>query len=463
MFTVSTCAHIIGGRILQETGAAPHRVIHDSRLVRPGDLFVALPGAHTDGHMFLNDAFSRGACGAIISDTSSIPKSAHDLIVVDDTLAALTRLARAWRDELPGVIIGITGTCGKTTTKVLLGRLLSAQGETFVAPRSYNTNIGLPIAILSMPKTAKFGVFELGANAPGEIYPLARLLTPDIAIITMVGRGHLAGFGSVEGVAREKWSLVDALPGDGTAIINLDSPPLFARACTYHGRLITVGAEHGDIRGRIVRVFPGVTVETDSPSLRLETHVLGRHNLGNLLLAVACALHLGVPEKRVVERIRTFTPPPHRLNLISAPFGYILDDTYNANPDSTSAALHTLAELPARQKAFVFGEMRELGKDSSRYHREILSLALKLGISPIYPVGEIPARIAERIGSQKVRIIPRDALPAQIRTDLDGKENILLIKGSRALGLETLIRDVVRLGKGAIRGGSADYGRYSSF
>lgn len=453
MFSIAECARITGGHVLQGQPARPVRVIHDSRLVQPGDLFVALPGAHTDGHMFLEDVFAHGACGAIISNTGSIPGNAHNLIVVDDTPAALARLAAAWRDELKATFIGVTGTCGKTTTKALLGHLLVGEYETFVAPHSYNTQIGVSIALLSMPQKAEFGAFELGTGAPGEIAPLARLLRPDMAIVTMVGRGHLAGFGNVDQVAQEKWSLVSALPHGGTAIINRDSPPLRRLAKMWRGNLITVGKKGGTLPGRIVRPFPGLTVETKSPPLNLTTKLLGKHNLGNILLAVACALHLGLSPEAIEARIQTFTPPPHRLNLISAPFGYILDDTYNANPDSTSAALHTLAGLPARKRAFVFGEMRELGTDSSRYHREILNLALNLGIAPIYPVGEQPIQVTREVG---ITAAPRDALPLQINHDLDGEENIILIKGSRALGLETLIRDVVRLGKRAVRWGNAD-------
>lgn len=437
MFSVVECAYVLEGRILRGEEARPARVIHDSREVEPGDLFVAIKGARTDGHAYLEEAFSRGACGAIVSDTTSIPKNARNLILVDDTLEALTRLAAAWRDELSARFIGITGTCGKTTTKLLLGHLLAGNHEVFVAPRSYNTEIGVPIALLSVPKGAEFGVFELGASAPGEIAPLVRILQPEIAIITMVGRGHLAGFGSVEAVAREKWSLVEGLPKNGTAIVNLDSGPLAQRASTWEGRIITVGRKGGDIQGRVASVFPGLLIETDR--LRLATQLLGVHNAGNILAAVACALQLGISEETIEERIRTFTPPPHRLNLVSAPFGYVLDDTYNANPDSTAAALRTLAELPAKRKAFVFGEMLELGEDSIRYHREILDLALSLGISPIYPVGEVPIAVAGERKSGKGCIVTRESLPERIKGDLDGGDNLLLVKGSHALELDRLV------------------------
>ncbi len=434
MFSVAECARILGAKLLRAQGIRPVRVVHDSRLVERGDLFVALAGSRTDGHAYLGDAFSRGACGAIVSDTTAIPGNARNLILVDDTLEALIRLAAAWRGELSARFIGITGTCGKTTTKTLLGHLLAGSHEVFVAPRSYNTEIGVPIALLSMPKGAEFGVFELGVSGPGEIGPLARLLRPEVAIITMVGRGHLSGFGDLEAVAREKWSLVEGLPEDGTAIVNLDSAPLAQRARAWKGRIITVGTDRGDLQGRVVSVFPGLAIETDR--LRLETRLLGAHNLGNILLAVAAALRLGIDEQTIAERIAAFFPPPHRLQLIPAPFGYILDDTYNANPDSTAAALRTLAELPAKRRAFVFGEMLDLGRDSDRYHREILNLALSLGVSPIYPVGGAPIAAARE---RDISAVPRESLPGEIGSDLTGEENVLLVKGSHALGLERLV------------------------
>ena len=446
MFSVAECARIVNGRVVRARAATPVRMIHDSRLVQPGDLFVALAGERTDGHVYLEAAFANGACGAIVSDVASIPGNAYNLIVVDDTGAAITRLGEAWRETLSGTIIGITGTCGKTTTKHLLGHLLA--GAAYSAPHSYNTAIGVPIALSAMPLTAEFGIFELGASAPGDIAPLAQLLQPDVAIVTMVGRGHLAGFGSVDAVAAEKWALVDALPHDGTAVVNADSPPLAARVAAWSGNnVITVGVTAGAVRGRIVQTVPALIIAMDR--LRLETRLLGSHNAANVLLAVATALRLGVPAADIETRIRTFSPPPHRLNLVPARFGYIIDDTYNANPDSTAAALHTLAEFPGRRKAFVFGEMRELGKTALGYHREIMELALAVGAAPIYPVGEMPRRVARETAAHapgRINIVPRADLPDRIRRDLVGMDNVLLVKGSHTLELDKMVAALIDRG-----------------
>ena len=445
MFTPAECARILGGRLLRERKARPARVIHDSRLVEPGDLFVALKGARTDGHAFLEEAFTRGASGAIVSCLNAIPNNAYNLIVVDDALTALQRLAAAWREEITGTIVGITGTCGKTTTKALLGHLLAGEHEVFVAPHSYNTAIGIPIALLSMPRGAKFGIFELGASAPGEILPLARLLQPDIAIVTMVGQGHLAGFGSVEAVAREKWSLIAALPEDGIAIVNLDSAPLAQRASAWEGRIITVGTTEGDIQGRVASAFPGLLLETDR--LRLETRLLGEHNVGNILTAVACALQLGISEATIEDRIRTFTPPPHRLNLVSAPFGWILDDCYNANPLSVRAALKVLSglNLPVERRMALLGDMLELGPREADYHREVVEEARLQGVDALFAFGP---RMSQAFsfweGAGAAEPEELSALLATLKVEAGRLPTLVLIKGSRGMALERAVSALTR-------------------
>lgn len=486
MFSTAEIARIVEGRLLRGGDERPQRAIHDSRLVREGDLFVALSGARTDGHAFLAEAFARGACGAFVSDTAAIPASGRNIIVVEDTLCALQTLAAAWRQELHAtnvtttaaagvpIFVGITGSYGKTTTKSLLLHLLKEGFNVFCAPRNYNTEIGLPLALLEMPADAQVGLFELDASGPGEIGPLAALLAPVIAIITAVGRAHLAGLGSVEAAAQENWDLVRSLPPEGRAIVNIDHPELarfvagekeqpvttgtvttgtVTTGTITSGAItigaITIGATTGACRaalhGRVVDAHAGITVEVKTPPLHLETALLGRHNATNILAAVAVALELGVLPETIERRIKTFAPFPQRLNLLPAPFGHLLDDTYNANPDSTTAALRTLAELglPVARRGFVFGDMLDLGADSACYHREVLNLALDLGIAPIFPVGERAekaAREAEKDAPADTFILsPFDELACCIAKSLTGAPSILLIKGSRNLGLERLV------------------------
>jgi len=447
MFPAARIAQLVGGTLLRGDGATPEGVVHDSRQVNPGDLFVALPGERTDGHRFLPEAFARGACGAIVSDETAVPQNGRNLILVDDPLRALQALARAWRDTLSARFVGITGTCGKTTTKAILAHLLAGAHPTYAAPESFNTPIGLPLALLAMPQDAQVGVFELGVSAPGEIAPLIGLLRPDLAILTMVGAGHLAGFGSIDAVAREKWELVNDLPAGGRAILNADSLILSRLAPKAPVPVTTVGLSAGDLRGRIEPDGPFLRLAVDDPPMRLETHLFGAHNATNLLLAAAAALELGVAPEVLEARAASFEPIPHRLNLVPASFGHLLDDTYNANPDSTRAALGTLAELdlPVTQRGFVFGEMRELGNVSAHLHRKVLAVALALRIAPIIPLGEQPiaaCREAARTDPQRFVFAPPDAPAPAIRAALPGDRNLLLVKGSRALGLEHLVDEL---------------------
>ena len=450
MFPPAKSAEIVCGRLLRGTDAVPRRTVHDSRRVRAGDLFVALKGERTDGHRFLKEAFARGACAAILSDTDAIPENGCNLIVVDDVLDAVQVLAAAWRETLDAIFVGITGTCGKTTTKGLLAHLLSSDRNTYFAPESYNTEIGLPLALLSMPTEARVGVFELGVGAPGEMGPLAALLAPHVAVLTMVGRGHLQGFGSIEAVAAEKWELVHALPATGTLILNADCEAFAKHLDAWSGHAVTFGLQGGDLRGKVVDASHGLGVETDRPPLHLESRLLGRHQAIALLAAVAGARHLGVAPEAIEQAVGTFDGPPHRLKLLPAPFGYVLDDSYNANPDSTRAALLTLCELdlPVEKRAFVFGSMLELGEGSSGFHREMLELAVELGVAPIYPVGEEAVQTAREVIGElpagAVLLAEEGDLAARIAGTLAGKSNLLLVKGSRLLGLDRLVEAVCR-------------------
>jgi len=443
MFPVEKIARIVEGELLRGDGALPRRAIHDSRLVRPGDLFVALPGYRSNGHQFLADAFERGACAAIASDTKSLPSNARNLIVTDDPGLALQQLASAWRDTLAATFIGITGSNGKTTVRALLGHMLSAHGSTYVSPHNYNTEIGLPIAILSMQADVRFGVFELGAEQPGDIVKLARILRPQFGVITSVGPGHLDGFETVDAVASEKWSLVEDLPEDGLAILNADSSHLLQRIETAKMPVISTGLRNGELRGRVIQAAPRVTVKLDKQDVTMVCPLIGAHNANNLLLAAATAHELGMTWDSISAQAASFEPIPHRLNPIQTSFATILDDTYNANPASMTAALQTLAAYGDKDlaRAFVFGEMYGLGGDTERYHREIVRLALTLPIDAILPIGEAAIAACRAANSSKVVLLPREEIGSHLLRQVE-QSTIVLIKGSRALELETLVEEL---------------------
>jgi len=444
MFDVRRIASLVGAILVREEPCTPARVVHDSRDAEPGDLFVALPGGRTDGHAFLDQAFARGACGALVTDPTAAPNDAPNLLVVPDVLAALQAWAAAWRDGLSATIVGITGSNGKTTTKALLAHLLTGErepGAVFASPRNYNTEIGLPLALLAMPRDSTIGVFELGADRPGDIGRLCDLLRPAVGLITSVGPSHLEAFGTIDAVAREKWTLVDRLPADGLAVINADCDELRDRAPGVSIRLRSTGIDGGDVRGRVVRETPYLTLRMDPPGLSLACPLVGRYNATNLLLAVVTALELGTSPAAVVERAAAFHPIAHRLEPIETAFGLLLDDVYNANPASAAAALHALAGCgaPGSRRAFVFGDMLELGPDSDRYHAEIADLAVRLGIDRVIPVGGRATLACRAIASDVVVELPREAIAAHILREAVDGEWIVLVKGSRDLALEDLV------------------------
>ena len=453
MFPIEKITQIVEGELLYGEGDTLKRAIHDSRLVKAGDLFVALPGLRSDGHRFLADAFDRGASAAIVSSIENVPDNARNLIVVTDPGLALQQLASAWRDTLTDTLfVAITGSNGKTTVKALLGHLLSAHGPTHVSPHNYNTEIGLPVALLSMPATARFGVFELGAELPGDIRRLAQILRPHLGVITAVGPSHLDRLHTLEGVADEKWSLVESLARDGTAIVNADSPHLKRRMESSLVPIISAGLDHGDFRGVVVRSAPTLEVNIPSQDITLHSPLLGRHNAGNLLLAAAAARALGMSWSAIAEHVPSFEPMPHRLNPIRTSFGTILDDTYNANPASMTAALDVLASFDTGSsvRLFVFGEMFGLGGDSARFHLEIAQLALSLPIYAILPIGDAAvaachAAIALSVGTGRhedgrIVVLPRHEINNWIHNFSDSM--VVLVKGSRALTLEDLVDEL---------------------
>ncbi|HDS29068.1 MAG TPA: UDP-N-acetylmuramoyl-tripeptide--D-alanyl-D-alanine ligase, partial [Candidatus Acetothermia bacterium] len=316
-------AKLVGGELLRATGACPKRAIHDSRRVEHGDLFVALPGHRTDGHLHVADAFERGACAALVSDVSRLPDEAHDVIWVSDPLSALQTWAADHRQRLTGDCIGITGTNGKTTVKRMLRHFLEDHLRTYAAPHNYNTEIGLPLALLSMPADAHVGLFELGTEHPGDIHTLAQILRPSGAVLTSVGPGHLEGLGTVEQVAAEKWSLVESLPPSATAILSAESPHLLQRASRARCRTLTVGFSQGDVRARLLHTTP-IQIELSEEQVTLRAPLLGEHNGLNLLLASVTARELGVPWALIKEKANTLSAEPHRLQLPTAPFGRLL-------------------------------------------------------------------------------------------------------------------------------------------
>ncbi len=445
MWDLRQAAEFLGGKLVRPRGPyAASGAACDSREVRPGDVFVALAGQRHDGHDFLAEAFSRGAVGALVARD---PGEGHNLILVEDVETALWELATWRREQLPIPFVGVTGSFGKTTTKELLAKALAVRYRTFRARASYNTEIGVPLEILSIPDDAEVAVLELGAQAPGEIGRLTELVRPWAGIITGVGESHLERLKDREGVADAKWELATAIPEEGVLAVSWDHPELRERASRCAGVCLRFGSgPEADFFPRRVRAddpegvrFVAVTPEGELP---VRLRLLGEHVAALACGALAVAWGLGVPLEAAVQAMGKVRPLPHRLQLLPAPFGWILDDCYNANPLSMRAALKALADLnlPVERRMALLGDMLELGPREADYHREVVEEARWQGVDALFAFGPRMAQAFsawEGAGAAE----PEDlsALLAAVEGEVGRLPTLLLIKGSRGMALERAV------------------------
>ncbi len=370
----------------------------DSRLIGPGDIFVAKPGEETDGHLFVPGAVAAGAALVIVERPVDAPVSQ---VIVPDAVAALADLAK---DVVARVrahgdlrIVGITGSNGKTTTKNLLARILQDDGET-VSPRaSFNNEVGAPLTMLRVTDSTRFLVSEFGASAPGEIARLAGLVEPDIGVVLMVGMAHAGGFGGIESTFHAKSELVRAVRAGGLAILNADDARVAAMAPIARENDLAVrwfgrGAD-ADVRADDVEVTASgtrFTVTADGVTLPVRLRVLGEHHVGNALAAIAAATALGVSLADAVARLETVELAERwRMQPLGSERVRIINDAYNASPDSMAAALRTLAQIvePGQRTVAVLGAMSELGEYAEEEHDRVGLLAVRLGIQRIVVVG----------------------------------------------------------------------------
>jgi UDP-N-acetylmuramoyl-tripeptide--D-alanyl-D-alanine ligase len=459
---LSEIAGALGARLVG-ADVRVRRVVVDSREAGPGDLFVALRGARTDGHSFVHDAFRRGASAALVRLSSPAPGPA---IQVADTGDSLLRLAASERRALRARVIGITGSAGKTITKDLTSAALSRMFRVHASPRSFNNQVGLPLTILGADSATDVLVCEIGAGVVGEIAGLCDIARPAIGIVTNVGLAHVETFGSPRRIRRAKAELVRALPPNGLAILNADDPAVRRFASRTAAGIVTFGrSARAMVRAQTVRVRPdgraSFSLVADGRRTRVDLPAPGTHLVSNGLAAAACALALGVPAFDLADAIRTARLSPWRMELLARPDGVrILNDSYNANPASMSAALHALANAAGAGRAVaVLGPMAELGRWARREHRRIGKLAARLRIhtlvlvgSPAMPIGEG----AVRAGMPLERVVwcpDVESALATARGDVH-EGDVILVKGSRVAGLERLAHALVAPDPG-LRGAGA--------
>lgn len=431
IWRASAVARVVGG-VLEGPDVEVHGAAADSRLVRRGDLFVPVVAAR-DGHDFIRDALEAGAAAYL----TARPPVGGTAVMVGDTLGALAALATDARRRIAGPVVGVTGSVGKTSTKDLIASVLSRRYRTAASPASYNNELGVPLTLVNAPEGGEAAVVEMGARGAGHIARLCETARPTIGVVTAVAAAHLEHFGSLEGVAAAKAELVEALPADGAAVLNADDERVAAMAARTAAQVITFG-ERGEVSARDVRLDDQLR-----PSFRLVTpwgertvalSARGEHNVANALAAAAAALAAGVPLEGVAEGLAAAVLSPWRMDLRRAACGaLVINDAYNANPASTTAALRALARLRARRHIAVLGPMAELGAHSAAAHRAVAELARSLGVRVI-AVG------APEYGTDNVDAI--DAALAALGPL--GEGDAVLVKGSRMAGLERLAEALLR-------------------
>lgn len=420
----------------------------DSRQVQPGDLFIALPGEHRHGREFIPDAISRGAAGVIAEkQPRDLP---HDVCFfqVDNTLAALQRLAAYWRGKYRVKVVGITGSVGKTTCKELTAAVLSSGYQVLKSEANLNTEIGLPLTLLQLRPEHEQVVLEMGMYGLGDIRLLCQMARPQIGVVTNVGPVHLERLGTLEAIAQAKAELVESLPVDGWAVLNGDDPLVAAMAERTSARVALFGeSPQCSVRGTVLSTsgLEGISfrLTCDDESVDVSAPLPGRHNLYNALAAATVGLADGLSLQEVAAALAA-ADVLLRLRVLSGPQGStILDDTYNASPASMLAALDLLAELPGRHLALL-GDMLELGTFEEEGHCLVGERAAQT-TDILYTVGErgrIIGEAAQAAGHQDVRFLAsKEAAAAAIRETLSEGAH-LLVKASRAMALETVIEEL---------------------
>lgn len=410
----------------------------DSRQVRPGMLFAALPGSRTDGHDYIHAAAGAGAVAALVSrpvDTD-LPQ-----LLVSDVLLALGQLAKAWCATCAPTVAGITGSNGKTTTKEMITNILALNASVLATEGNFNNELGLPLTLFKLDPAHQYAVLEMGASKRGDIRYLADIAAPTTGLVTNVGPAHLQGFGDEEGVARAKGEMYQSLPADGCAVINMDDKwsSLWLEMSTA-GNTISFGRSDAcDVH--LARGARGATVITPRGNFELKLGLPGEHNLQNALAATAVAIALKVEPAQIRQGLENTRPVPGRLNMVHTPSGWtIIDDTYNANPASLYAALQVLANEQG-ERWLVLGDMKELGSGSRKMHAEMGDAARALGVKRVYAIGDASRYTVDAFGTDARHFENHDSLITALCADLVPGV-ACLVKGSRSMHMEKVVSAV---------------------
>jgi len=422
----------------------------DSRSLKPGNVYIALKGEQFDGHDFVEAAAAAGAAAAIVSKPGnySLP-----IILVNDTHQALMDWATVYRQQFNIPVIAITGSCGKTTTRAITDSILSLVGPTLASQGSFNNNIGVPLTILQLTPQHQFLVQEVGANHPGEIAELMKILKPTISVVTCVAPVHLEGFGSIEGVAAAKGEIYEGLGPEGVAIVNADQP-YYAFQSDFWKTRKDPSFHPKDFGQRGPAHIEAQNIHLDqsararfelcmgSEKTEVQLQLIGEHNVTNALAAAAIAEACHVPLTVIKEGLENAKAEKMRLQAKSGiKSSQIIDDSYNANPIAMLAALKVLSHH-AEPRVFVVGDMRELGPDAERYHSELGQQAKEHNVHSLYCYGPLSKSAAESFGENAHWFENIAELINNLQECLQPGSTIL-VKGSRSMGMDRVVKALV--------------------
>lgn len=449
-FTAEDVVRWTGGeRVAGDAGARFSSVSIDTRTLAAGALFVAVRGPHHDAHDYLDRALAAGAAGLLVERGRTLPQSCA-AVAVDDTTVSLGTLAAGHRSGFDGPLIAITGSNGKTTTKDMCAAILAQAGPTLSTPGNLNNQFGLPLTLLSREPDQRFAVVELGMNHRGEIAALARIARPTVGVVTNVGAAHIEFLGTQEDIAKEKGDLFAALPEDGIAVANADDARVVAQAERGPARTLFFGCAPGaDVRAASVKDDEACfhfTLLSPEGSVPVQVAGLGETTVTNALAAAAAALAAGASLQHVADGLAAFAGVRGRMQPRSLTGGLrVIDDSYNANPESVAAALRSLARLRGSHRTLaVLGDMGELGDATTQAHRRAGALAAELGIDFLLALGEHADAVAQGARSagmapERVHVEASHEDAAHRVRALMGADDWVLVKGSRSMRMERVV------------------------
>jgi len=449
--SIAQLANMLGIKWQGNTETMVTGVTIDSRKIEKGNLFVPFKGEHTDGHVYVEQALKNGAAVALWQKDVPNPPDNAELLIVDDTLEALQKIASSYLQEVKPKVIGITGSNGKTTTKDITEALLSTKYKVHKTSGNFNNHLGLPLTILGMDEDTEIAVLEMGMSSRGEIELLSKLAKPDVAIITNIGESHLLDLGSREEIAAAKLEIMAGLKEDGMLIFHGDEPLLKDKLMNKGHRMESFGRDHSNtIHPLEIQMHESKTVFlTNLYPEKLTLPILGNHNVMNAMAAILTAKEFGVDFDSIQQGLLNLKVTNMRMELINGNNGVkVINDAYNASPTSMNAAIQLVSELKGfNHKYLVLGDMLELGKDEVAFHQEIGAAIPVNQIAGLFTYGELGEQIAEGAktvlnAEQIFSFKEKEQLIDKLK-EMVSENDLVLVKASRGMRLEEVVNSLV--------------------